>query len=128
MTPLETAGAGGDPVALAITALGIGAIYAVIALGGRFGRLIGRNPAIGIRTGGTMSSPSAWRAGHAAAAKWLGIGAVIALMCGVAALLAVASGSPGLAAILGALGLATAVVVMLPAVVAAEKAAREARR
>lgn len=125
MTPLETAGAGGDPVALAITALGLGAVYAVLAWGGR---LIGRNPAIGIRTGGTMSSPSAWRAGHAAAAKWLGIGAVIALMCGVAALLAVASGSPGLAAILGALGLATAVVVMLPAVVAAEKAAREARR
>ena len=128
MTPLETAGAGGDPVALAITALGLGAVYAVLAWGGRLGRLIGRNPAIGIRTGGTMSSPSAWRAGHAAAAKWLGIGAVIALMCGVAALLAVASGSPGLAAILGALGLATAVVVMLPAVVAAEKAAREARR
>lgn len=128
MTPLETAGAGGDPVALAITALGLGAVYAVLAWGGRFGRLIGRNPAIGIRTGGTMSSPSAWRAGHAAAAKWLGIGAVIALMCGVAALLAVASGSPGLAAILGALGLATAVVVMLPAVAAAGKAAREARR
>ena len=128
MTPFETSGAGGDPVALAITALGLGAVYAVLAWGGRFGRLIGRNPAIGIRTGGTMSSPSAWRAGRAAAAKWLGIGAVIALMCGVAALLAVASGSPGLAAILGALGLATAVVVMLPAVVAAEKAAREARR
>ena len=100
----------------------------MLAWGGRFGRLIGRNPAIGIRTGRTMSSPSAWRAGHAAAAKWLGIGAVIALMCGVAALLAVASGSPGLAAILGALGLATAVVVTLPAVAAAGKAAREARR
>ena len=128
MTPLETSGAGGDPVALAITALGLGALYAVLAWGGRLGGLIGRNPVNGSGMSGAMAGPSAWRAGHAAAAKWLGIGAVIALMCGVAALLAVASGSPGLAAILGALGLATAVVVMLPAVVAAEKAAREARR
>ena len=127
MTPLETAGAGGDPVALAITALGIGAIYAVIAWGGRLGRLR-PNPLAGIRTSATMSSPSAWRAGHAAAAKWLGIGAVIALMCGVASLLAIASGSAGLAAVLGALGLGTAIIVLFPAVAAAQKAAREARR
>ena len=67
-------------------------------------------------------------AGHAAAAKWLGIGAVISLMCGVASLLAVASGSAGLAAVLGALGLGTAIIVLFPAVAAAQKAAREARR
>ena len=128
MTPFETTGAGGDPVALAITALGLGALYAVLAWGGRLGGLIRRNPVNGSGMSGAMAGPSAWRAGHAAAARWLGIGAVIALMCGVAALLAVASGSPGLAAILGALGLATAVVVTLPAVAAAGKAAREARR
>ena len=128
MTPFETSGAGGDPVALAITALGLGALYAVLAWGGRLGGLIRRNPVNGSGMSGAMAGPSAWRAGHAAAARWLGIGAVIALMCGVAALLAVASGSPGLAAILGALGLATAVVVTLPAVAAAAKAAREARR
>ena len=128
MTPFETSGAGGDPVALAITALGLGALYAVLAWGGRLGGLIRRNPVNGSGMSGAMAGPSAWRAGHAAAARWLGIGAVIALMCGVAALLAVASGSPGLAAILGALGLATAVVVTLPAVAAAGKAAREARR
>lgn len=127
MPLLDAAGAGNDPMTLAITALGLGAMLLVLAWGGASGRLR-RNAVAGIRLNATLSTDVAWRAGHHAAALWLGIGGAVAVLFGLGALGLVVSGSPAVGRVLGWLGIAAAVVPLVPAAVVAERAASATRR
>lgn len=112
---------------LAVTCLGISAMLAVIGWAGATGRLR-RNAFAGIRTWSTVSSDAAWQAGHRAAARWLYIAAVVAFLCGLGGVVAAVVGQPDAMTVLGWVGLGGLLVLMIPAVVAADRAARGTRR